>query len=78
MKTKLLMAAAAASLMAMTGCASTSSQDLGLATGAVVGGVAGNAIGGGSALGTVGGAVAGGLVGNELGRRQDENARRRY
>jgi osmotically inducible lipoprotein OsmB len=71
MKTKLLLAAAAASLIAMTGCASNpSSAQIGTGAGAVLGGVAGNAVFGGAA-GTIGGAAAGALIGNEVGKRQD-------
>jgi osmotically inducible lipoprotein OsmB len=43
-------------------------QQVGVGTGAVVGGVAGNVLTGGSTLGTVGGAAVGGLVGNEVTR----------
>ncbi|XAH25603.1 glycine zipper 2TM domain-containing protein [Xylophilus sp. GW821-FHT01B05] len=68
MKTKLLLSAAAAALISLTGCANN--QQLGTGTGAVLGGVAGNALFGGTA-GTVGGAAAGALIGNEVGRRQD-------
>ena len=71
MKTKLLMAAVAATVITMTGCASNpTSAQIGTASGAVLGGVAGSALGGGT-LGTVGGAAAGALIGNELGKRQD-------
>lgn len=48
-----------------SGC-TWSRQDTGIATGAVVGGVAGNVLTGGSAVGTVGGAAVGGLVGNQM------------
>jgi osmotically inducible lipoprotein OsmB len=76
MNTKLLMAAAAASLMALTGCGTQpTNAQIGTATGAVIGGAAGNALGGGSTLGTVGGAAAGAVIGNEIGKRQDQ---RRY
>jgi osmotically inducible lipoprotein OsmB len=69
-KTKLMIAATAASLMALTGCSSNpSSAQIGTGVGAVVGGVAGSALGGTAA--TVGGAAAGALIGNELGKRQD-------
>ncbi|MES2422782.1 MAG: glycine zipper 2TM domain-containing protein [Pseudomonadota bacterium] len=76
MNTKLIFAAAAAAVITLsTGCASNpTSQEIGTATGAVLGGVAGSAVGGGT-LGTVGGAAAGALIGNELGKRQDQNRR---
>lgn len=75
MTNKILLAAAAAAMIGMTGCASNpSSAQIGTATGAVLGGVAGSAVGGGT-LGTVGGAAAGALIGNELGKRQDQNRR---
>ncbi len=70
MKTKLLLSAAAAALIGLTGCAGTSNQQLGTGVGAVAGGVAGNALFGGT-VGTVGGAAAGALVGNEVGKRSD-------
>ena len=74
MKTKLLLAVAAASVMGLSGCASNpSNQQLGTGVGAVVGGVAGNALFGNTA-GTVGGAAAGALIGNEAGKNRD----RRY
>ena len=41
-------------------------QQIGIGTGAVVGGVAGNVLTGGSTLGTVGGAAVGGVVGNTV------------
>ncbi|MBX3614011.1 MAG: glycine zipper 2TM domain-containing protein [Ramlibacter sp.] len=70
MKSRLLIAATAASLMALTGCASNpTSAQIGTGAGAVVGGVVGSALGGTAA--TVGGAAAGALIGNELGKRQD-------
>ena len=72
MNQKLFLAAAAAALIALgTGCAShPTNQQIGTATGAVLGGVAGDALFGGT-LGTVGGAAAGAVIGNEVGRRQD-------
>ena len=69
MITKILMTAAAASLIALTGCGTNpTNAQIGTATGAVLGGVAGNAVLGGT-LGTVGGAAAGALIGNEVGKR---------
>ena len=69
MRTKIFLTAAAASLIALSGCGTnpTHSQ-IGTGAGAVLGGVAGNAVFG-STLGTVGGAAAGALIGNEVGKR---------
>lgn len=70
MITKILMTAAAASLIALSGCGTNpTNAQIGTATGAVLGGVAGNAVLGGT-LGTVGGAAAGALIGNEVGKRR--------
>ncbi|MBC7444976.1 MAG: glycine zipper 2TM domain-containing protein [Polaromonas sp.] len=70
MSTKILMSLAAASLMALSGCGtSPTNAQIGTATGAVLGGVAGNAVFGGT-LGTVGGAAAGAVIGNEVGKKR--------
>ena len=66
----IFLATSCAALMALTGCAGTSNQQLGTGAGAVLGGVAGNAIFGGTA-GAVGGAAVGALVGNEVGKTSD-------
>jgi osmotically inducible lipoprotein OsmB len=58
-------AVAAAVLIGLGGCAGMSQQDKGTATGAVIGGVAGNVMGGGL-LGTAAGAAVGGVVGHEV------------
>jgi osmotically inducible lipoprotein OsmB len=55
----------AALLITLGGCAGMSTQDKGTATGAVIGGVAGNVIGGGI-LGTAAGAAVGGVIGHEV------------
>lgn len=55
----------AAVLLTMGGCAGMSRQEKGTATGAVIGGVAGNVLGGG-VLGTAAGAAVGGVVGHEV------------
>jgi len=55
----------AAVLIALAGCAGMSHQEQGTATGAVIGGVAGNVIGGGL-LGTAAGAAVGGVIGHEV------------
>jgi len=41
-------------------------QQVGIGTGAVLGGVAGSVLTDGNALGTVGGAAVGGMIGNEI------------
>ena len=70
MMTKILMSLAAASLIALTGCGTNpTNAQIGTATGAVLGGVAGNAVLGGT-QGTVGGAAAGALIGNEVGKKR--------
>ena len=70
MTTKILMSIAAASLIALTGCGTNpTNAQIGTATGAVLGGVAGNAVFGGT-LGTVGGAAAGAVIGNEVGKKR--------
>ncbi|MBE0627147.1 MAG: glycine zipper 2TM domain-containing protein [Burkholderiales bacterium] len=58
-------AVAAALLIGLGGCAGMSQQEKGTATGAVIGGVAGNVMGGGL-LGTAAGAAVGGVVGHEV------------
>jgi len=50
----------------LSACGTMDRQQVGTATGAAVGGIAGHAVSDGSTLGTVGGAVAGGLIGNEV------------
>lgn len=68
MKTKLVAAAIAASLLGLTGCASMDRQTAGTVGGAVIGGVVGDALTG-STLGTVGGAAAGAYLGREATKR---------
>lgn len=58
---------AAALLITLGGCAGMSRQEQGTATGAVIGGVAGNVVGGGL-LGTAAGAAVGGVIGHEITR----------
>ena len=67
MNTKILAAFAAASVLALSGCADMGidRQTAGTVGGAVVGGVLGSAVGGGT-LGTVGGAAAGAVIGNQV------------
>lgn len=64
MKTKILAAVAAVTMMALTGCGSMDRQTAGTVGGAVAGGVVGSAVGGGP-LGTLGGAAVGGYLGHE-------------
>jgi osmotically inducible lipoprotein OsmB len=70
MNPKILMAAVAAALMALSGCASRpTNAQIGTATGAVLGGVVGDSVFGGT-LGTLGGAAAGAVIGNEVGKKR--------
>lgn len=70
MRKYMFSAVAAAVLIAVGGCAGMSRQDRGTATGAVIGGVAGNVIGGGGVLGTAAGAAVGGVIGHETTKRK--------
>ncbi len=58
-------AAVVTAMVALGGCAGMTQQEKGTATGAVIGGVAGNVLGGG-VLGTAAGAAVGGVVGHEV------------
>ena len=69
-KTIASLAATAAVLLTLSGCANMSRQDKGTVAGAAIGGVAGSVLTGGDALGTVGGAAVGGIVGRETQRRR--------
>lgn len=51
--------------LGLGGCAGMTTQEKGIATGAVIGGVAGSAVGGGL-LGTAAGAAVGGVIGHEV------------
>ena len=53
-----------AALLTLSGCSGMTRQDKATATGAVIGGVAGNVLGGG-VLGTAAGAAVGGVIGHE-------------
>ena len=57
-------AAIAAAVLTLSGCAGMTRQEKGTATGAAIGGVAGAVMGGG-ALGTAAGAAVGGVIGHE-------------
>lgn len=63
-----LISASSAVLLAavLSACGSPTKQQVGIGTGAVVGGVVGNVLTDGSTLGTVGGAAVGGVVGNQV------------
>lgn len=64
-------------LTLLPGCGTNpTKQEIGTATGAVLGGVAGSVLTGGSTLGTVGGAAVGGVVGNQIGKDMDRKDRR--
>ena len=66
MKTWLVSAATAGTLLGLAGCAGMSQQDTNTAIGAGAGAVGGAVLTGGSAVGTVGGAVVGGVIGHEV------------
>jgi osmotically inducible lipoprotein OsmB len=67
--TRLSLVLSAAALVALTGCAGMTAQEKGIATGAVIGGVAGNVLCGG-VLCTGAGAAVGGVVGSELSKKR--------
>lgn len=54
-----------ATAFGLAGCAGMTAQEKGTATGAVIGGVAGNVLSGG-VLGTAAGAAVGGVIGHEV------------
>ncbi|OWW19569.1 glycine zipper 2TM domain-containing protein [Noviherbaspirillum denitrificans] len=56
--------------LTITACGTTTRQQVGIGTGAVLGGVAGSAVTNGSTLGTVGGAAVGGVIGNEVAKKK--------
>lgn len=66
-RTLISLACIAAFTTSMTACSTPPTrQQLGIGSGAVLGGVVGNVLTGGSTAGTVGGAAVGGLIGNEV------------
>ena len=65
----LTLAVSATALLALVGCAGMTSQEKGIATGAVVGGVVGNVLCGGI-LCTGAGAAVGGVIGNEVQKKK--------
>jgi osmotically inducible lipoprotein OsmB len=68
MNNKTFFAAVMFAAVTLSACSTNpTKQEIGTATGAVVGGVAGAVLTGGSTVGTVGGAAIGGVVGNKIG-----------
>ncbi len=67
--TQLGLSIAAVALVALGGCAGMTAQEKGIATGAVIGGVAGNVLCGGI-LCTGAGAAVGGVIGNEVTKKK--------
>jgi osmotically inducible lipoprotein OsmB len=59
----------------LAACSGMSPRDRDTATGAAIGGVAGNVLTGGGAIGTVGGAAVGGVIGNQIGKKKDKDNR---
>jgi len=68
-------------LLVLAGCGSNppSKENVGMVSGAVIGGVLGNQVGHGAgrAIATIGGAALGGFVGNRIGRNMDEEDQRK-
>ena len=64
-----VLAVSATVLLTLAGCAGMTSQEKGIATGAVVGGVVGNVLCGGI-LCTGAGAAVGGVIGNEVQKKK--------
>jgi osmotically inducible lipoprotein OsmB len=69
-RTLISMASAITLASALSACGTPNRQQVGIGTGAVLGGVAGHMITDGSTLGTVGGAAIGGVVGNEVSKKK--------
>ncbi len=63
------LAIAAVALVLLSGCSGMTRQEQGIATGAVIGGVAGNLLCGGI-LCTGAGAAVGGVIGSEVNRQR--------
>lgn len=72
MQTRKLISIAGAASLAFTlaACGTPTRQQVGIGTGAVLGGVAGSVITDGSTIGTVGGAAVGGVIGNEVAKKK--------
>lgn len=56
--------------LTLTACGTPTRQQVGIGTGAVLGGVAGSAVTNGSTIGTLGGAAVGGVIGNEVTKKK--------
>ena len=56
--------------LTLAACGTTTRQQVGIGTGAVLGGVAGSAVTNGSTIGTVGGAAVGSVIGNEVAKKK--------
>lgn len=56
--------------LTLTACGTPTRQQVGIGTGAVLGGMAGSAVTNGSTIGTVGGAAVGGVIGNEVAKKK--------
>lgn len=68
---RLLSIAGAMSLaISLTACGTPTRQQVGIGTGAVLGGIAGSAVTDGSTIGTLGGAAVGGVIGNEVAKKK--------
>lgn len=74
LRTSYIMIFALCVISLISGCQSTKpyNAEIGTATGAVVGGIAGNALFDGSTAGTIGGAAVGGVAGYEIGKQYNE------
>jgi osmotically inducible lipoprotein OsmB len=72
MKTQRLLSIASTLTLAftLTACGTPTRQQVGIGTGAVLGGVAGSAVSDGSTVGTLGGAAVGGVIGNEVAKKK--------
>jgi surface antigen len=79
MSPKYLIAATLAALVLGACESNPSKEDVGMVSGAVLGGVLGHQIGGGSgnAIATIGGAALGGFVGSRIGRSMDREDQRK-
>ncbi len=69
LRTPLILSIATVALMGLGACAGMTAQEKGVATGAVIGGVAGNVLCGGI-LCTGAGAAVGGVIGHEVTKKK--------
>jgi surface antigen len=79
MSRKCLIAATLAALFLAACESNPSKEDIGMVSGAVLGGVIGHQIGGGSGntIATIGGAALGGFIGSRIGRKMDQDDQRK-